>query len=266
MERLEATILCTVPAFLAQLNLFNEKMAKGFTRRLRFVMCAGSPLPVAVSRRFEELYGRPVLDYYGLTETAGLCVGVLPGMQELYRGSIGVPIGAEARIVGEDGGEAAAGTPGELFIRSGSLMSRYFDDPEATEKAFVDGWYRTRDLCVRRADGSIELLGRVDDAFKDLRGELTYPYEIERALESTLLVKEAAVCGFVGGDGRPNVAAFVVPVDDGADRGALESEIKNKVIRQLGPYRTPSVFMFVDRLPRCTNGKILRRKLREALS
>lgn len=264
MARLSATILCTVPAFLAQFNLFNEKIEKGFTARLRFVMSAGTPLPNAVSRAFETLYGRPVLDYYGLTETAGLCVGVPPGMQEVYRGAIGVPIGAEARIIGEDGIDAAGGEPGELLIRSGNLMSRYYLDPEATEKAFIDGWYRTRDLCFRRPDGSIELLGRVDDAFKDLRGELTYPYEIERALERTGLVLEAAVCGFVGDDGRPGAAAFVVP-RDGVDKGSLELEIKRSILARLGPYRTPTIFRFVDALPRCTNGKILRRKLREAL-
>ncbi|MCC6502847.1 MAG: acyl--CoA ligase, partial [Deltaproteobacteria bacterium] len=236
----------------------------GFTRRLRFVMSAGTPLPDAVSRAFETLYDRPVLDYYGLTETAGLCVGVPPGMQEVYRGAIGVPIGAEARIIGEDGIDAAGGEPGELLIRSGNLMSRYHLDPDATEKAFIDGWYRTRDLCFRRPDGSIELLGRVDDAFKDLRGELTYPYEIERALERTGLVLEAAVCGFVGDDGRPGAAAFVVS-RDGVDKNTLESELKRSVLACLGLYRTPTIFRFVDALPRCTNGKILRRKLREAL-
>jgi acyl-coenzyme A synthetase/AMP-(fatty) acid ligase len=265
MERLGATILCTVPAFLVQFNLFNEKIAKGFTERLRFVMSAGTPLPDAVARAFETLYRRPVLDYYGLTETAGLCVGVLPGTQDGYRGTIGVPVGAQVRIIGEEGTEAAIGVAGELLIRSGNLMSRYYLDPEATEEAFIDGWYRTRDLCRRRSDGSIELLGRVDDAFKDLRGELTYPYEIEMALERTALVLEAAVCGFVGEDGRPGAAAFVVTRGEGADKGALESELKKSVLARLGPYRTPTIFRFVDALPRCTNGKILRRKLRESL-
>ena len=263
MERLGATILCTVPAFLAQFNLFNEKIAKGFTAALRFVMSAGTPLPDAVSRAFETLYKRPVLDYYGLTETAGLCVGVPPGMQERYRGAIGVPIGAQVRIIGDDGIDAAIGEPGELLVRSRNLMSRYYLDTVATEKAFIDGWYRTRDLCFMRPDGSIELLGRVDDAFKDLRGELTYPYEIERALERTGLVLEAAVCGFVGEDGRPGAAAFVVP-REGVDIGSLEPGLKRSVLALLGPYRTPSIFRFVDALPRCTNGKILRTKLREA--
>ena len=185
-------------------------------------------------------------------------------MQEDYRGAIGVPIGAQVRIIGENGVEAAIDEPGELLIRSGNLMSRYHLDPDATEKAFIDGWYRTRDLCFRRPDGSIVLLGRVDDAFKDLRGELTYPYEIERAMERTGLLLEAAVCGFVGDDGRPGVAAFVVP-REGVDKGSLESEIKRSILARLGPYRTPTIFRFVDALPRCTNGKVLRRKLREAL-
>lgn len=264
MEKLGATILCTVPAFLAQFTRFQEKISGGFTSLLRFVMCTGTNLPPAVAEAFEERYKKAVLNYYGLTETAGLCIGVIPGMK-LGPGAIGVPLGCSVLIAGADGREVADGAAGELFIRTGNIMSGYYNDRKATEKAFVGGWFRTKDFCRRKPDGSIELLGRVDDSFKDMSGELVHPSEVEKVLEGSPLVLEAAVCGFEAEDGRPAGAAFVVARDSGADEKTLANELRRKALDVLGPYRTPAVFRFVDSLPRGTNGKILRRKLRETL-
>ena len=264
MEKLGATILCTVPAFLAQFTRFQEKISNGFTSRLRFVMCTGTNLPGAVAEEFEERYKKSVLNYYGLTETAGLCIGVIPGMK-IGSGAIGVPLGCSVKIAGPDNREVNDGETGELFIRSERLMSGYYQDRDATERAIVDGWFRTKDFCRKRPDGSIELLGRVDDAFKDMRGELVHPSEIEKVLEGFPLVLEAAVCGFDAEDGRPAAAAFVVARVNGADEKSMANELRRQALAVLGPYRTPAVFRFVDSLPRGTNGKILRRKLRETL-
>jgi acyl-coenzyme A synthetase/AMP-(fatty) acid ligase len=265
MDRLGATILCTVPAFLAQFTRFKEKMSGGFTRSLRFVMCTGTNLPPTVIEEFEMLYGAPVLNYYGLTETAGLCIGVPPGMERKLKGAVGVPLGCSLKIAAPEGDEAGDGFSGELLIQTENIMSGYFKDTEATESAFAGGWFRTRDLCRRKPDGSIELLGRIDDAFKDLRGELVHPSEIEKVIEGMPNVLEAAVCGFGERDGRPAAAAFVVLKQKSADEDILAGELRRQVLAALGPYRTPAVFMFVDSLPRGTNGKVLRRKLMETL-
>ncbi|OGP16219.1 MAG: hypothetical protein A2V21_311755 [Deltaproteobacteria bacterium GWC2_55_46] len=265
MERLGATILCAVPAFLAQFTRFQEKISGGFAKSLRFVMCTGTLLTPSIVESFEERYKRRVLNYYGLTETSGLCIGVIPGMKREYPGSIGVPLGCSVMIAGPDGREAAPGAAGELFIRTENIMSGYYNDPSLTEKAIVGGWFRTKDFCRQEPDGSIELLGRVDDAFKDLRGELVHPSEIESVLEASPLALEAAVCGFEAEDGRPASAAFVVASENGVDEKGLASELRRQAFAALGPYRTPAIFMVVDSLPRGTNGKILRRKLRETL-
>lgn len=266
MGRLGVTILCTVPAFLAQFTRFQEKISGAFTRRLRFVMCTGTNLPPTVIEEFKSRYGVPVLNYYGLTETAGLCIGVPPGMERKLKGAVGVPLGCSLKITLPEGAEAGDGLPGELLIMTENIMSGYFKDPEATEKAFAGGWFRTRDLCRRRPDGSIELLGRVDDAFKDLRGDLVHPSEIEKVIEGIADVLEAAVCGFGELDGRPMAAAFVVAKKKVADENILAGELRRQALAVLGPYRTPAVFVFVDSLPRGTNGKVLRRKLMETLS
>ncbi|CAG1064933.1 fatty-acyl-CoA synthase [uncultured bacterium] len=265
MERLGVTILCTVPAFLSQFTRFQEKISGGFARSLRFVMCTGTNLSPAVIDEFEGRYGKSVLNYYGLTETAGLCVGVPPGMEQKLKGAVGVPLGCSLKIAAPEGAEAGEGISGELLISTENIMSGYLKDPEATEKAFAGGWFLTRDLCRRWPDGSIELLGRVDDAFKDLRGELVHPSEIEKVIEGLPNVLEAVVCGFGERDGRPAAAAFVVAKEKAADEDILAGELRRQVFAALGPYRTPALIIFVDSLPRGTNGKVLRRKLMETL-
>lgn len=264
MYSLGATVLCTVPAFIAQFTKFREKVSAGFTRSLRFVMCTGTNLSSAVVEKFEESYGIPVLNYYGLTETAGFCIGVPPGMGQKFMGAVGVPHGCSLKIAAPDG-EAGEGASGELLISTENIMSGYFKDPEGTRRAVAGGWFRTGDLCRRWPDGSIELLGRVDDAFKDPRGELVHPCEIEKVIEGLPHVLEAAVCGFCEPDGRPSSAAFVVAMEESADENALAGELRRQALAALGPYRTPAVFIFMDSLPRGTNGKVLRRKLTESL-
>ncbi len=265
MERLGATILCTVPAFLAQFTSFSDKVRKGFARKLRLAMCTGTSLPTAVEEAFEGLYGIPVLNYYGLTETSGICIGVKPGMETRCRGTIGVPLGSTKVRLDRNGMEAEAGEAGELWIMTENLMSGYYGETEGAEHS-SNGWYRTKDICRIRPDGSIELAGRKDDAFKDQRGELVHPSEIEKALEKSKYVAEAAVCGFRGEDGRPSIAAFVVLKEKPADERAVLSELRQVTLRAVGVHRTPSVFRFVESLPRGTNGKILRRILKEELA
>jgi acyl-coenzyme A synthetase/AMP-(fatty) acid ligase len=265
MDRLGVTILCTVPAFLSQFTRFQEKISGAFTKSLRFVMCTGTNLSPAVIEEFEGRYGKSVLNYYGLTETAGLCIGVPPGMGRKLKGSVGVPLGCTLKIAAPESTEAGEGASGELLILTENIMSGYFNDPEATEKAFAGGWFRTRDLCRKRPDGSIELLGRVDDAFKDLRGEIVHPSEIEKVIEGMPNVLEAAVCGFDERDGRPSAAAFVIAKEKAADENAFAGVLRRQALAVLGPYRTPALFIFVDSLPRGTNGKVLRRKLMETL-
>lgn len=265
LEKLGATVLCTVPAFIKQFTQFHERVSKGFTRTLRLVMSTGTILPEGTAGDFERIYGKEALDYYGLTETSGLCIGVLPGMAKKYRGTVGIPLGCEVRVTDPNSGQAVENGEGVLEIRTDNLMTGYYADPDATGKVLNAGWYRSADLCRRRPDGAIEILGRVDDAFKVRMGDLVHPLEIERALEESPLVAEAAVCGFNTGDGVPAAAAFIVPKERAGDEKRLASELRRHSFSLLGAGRTPVLFRFVDSLPRGTNGKILRRKLQESL-
>ncbi|MDT5119124.1 MAG: long-chain acyl-CoA synthetase, partial [Mycobacterium sp.] len=129
---------------------------------LRICISAGEAMPVEVLRRFEETFDCMVLEGYGLPETSGpACFNHPAAARKL--GSIGLPIdGVRMRVVDGNAVEVPVGTPGEIQIRGHNVMKGYWDSPEATAKAFVDGWFSTGDIGRVDEDGYFYLLGRTE--------------------------------------------------------------------------------------------------------
>lgn len=263
MAQHRVSLIGCVPAMLKQFISVSRRVETCSWESLRMVLCTGSTLPDAVAAAFAEQFGIPVMNYYGLTETTGLCAGVVPGMGGLPSGSIGIPLGCRISIVGEQGLPVAEGDTGELLICSDRLMIGYWRDQQLTDQVLRDGWFHTGDL-VRLGDGgNLVLLDRRGDAHKDSRGEFIHPVEIERALERHPLVSEAGVCCFLGRDGGDRIMAFVVLSGSVAQWEYLETELRAFVAGLLGTQRTPTRILRLNELPRGSNGKLLRRKLKE---
>jgi acyl-coenzyme A synthetase/AMP-(fatty) acid ligase len=266
LQRHGVTILATVPALLRQFLRLATRLGNQPLVGVRQVFCTGSILTPEVEAAFRKRFMVPVYNYYGLTETAGLCLGIIPG-NRAEAGAIGWPIGSEILIVDDDGSPAPDGEAGELLVRSNNLMSGYFRGRQPHDVSSLrDGWYVTGDLARRNPDGSITLLGRISDAIKDVRGELLHPAEIERALERHPLVAEAGVCGIAGPDGEERLAACIVPAVKVTAEESFLSEVRQNLFEILGPTRLPARFQLVAELPRGTGGKLLRGQLSELLS
>lgn len=261
VQRHQATLLTTTPAILHLLSRYEGRLPPAALSSLRQVMSTGSPLSPALADAFEARFGVAVLDYYGLTETAGGNVIVRP--EDACRrppGSIGRPLGCVAQIVDDDGVVLGPGMAGELRIFTDNLMRGYrMQTPAAT--AVRGGWFYTGDIAVRDEEGFLTLLSRRRDVVKDLRGDLVYPAEVERVLLSHPLLGDAGVCGFTAASGEERLAAFVVPREAVADGGALADELRRWVLEHLGPYRVPSRVEIVESLPRLADGALLRRVL-----
>ena len=123
-----------------------------------------------------------------------------PEQRETYPDSIGLPAnGVEIRIVDRNLNYVPVGSTGEMLVRCGepgeaTVMRRYFNRPEDTDAAFVDGWLRTGDLCRRDKDGYLYFVDRLKDMI--VSGGLNiYSREVEIALESYPSISEAAVIG-----------------------------------------------------------------------
>jgi acyl-CoA synthetase (AMP-forming)/AMP-acid ligase II len=232
---------------------------------LRLAVTGAATVPVAmVERMRQELSFESVLTAYGLTEAvvATMC---RPGddPQTVARTSGRATAGFEVRAAGPDGGEAAAGEPGEILLRGPNLMLGYLDDEAATRAAIdADGWLHTGDVGCLDPRGYLTITDRLKDMYI-CGGFNVYPAEVEQVLARLDGVAESAVVGVadarLGEVGR----AYVVTRPG---RTVEAGEVLAFCRERLANYKVPRQVVFRARLPRNPAGKVLKRLLREESS
>ena len=218
---------------LADHLVFREVRA-GLGGRLRFPLVGGGPLPDTVDEFFDAAR-MPLLEGYGMTE-AIVVIAMRDPHRRMLRTTGHVINGVEHRFAGEDGRACRPGDVGRLHVRGPNIMRGYYRDPERTAQVLsADGWFDTRDLALVHADGSLRILGRVDDTLVLTNGEnVNAPY-----LENELCASEWIDRAVVMGAGRPYVAAFVAP-----SRAHLEG-----LARSLGlPANEPAALIADERI------------------
>jgi len=228
---------------------------------LRLCVSAGEALPADILRRWQQRTGLVILDGIGSTEA--LHIFISNRVDDVKPGASGrlVP-GYQARIVGEDGAEVAAGEAGALWIKGDSTSACYWNNPERTARTMVDGWLNTGDTYIRDGDGYYVYCGRSDDMMK-VGGIWCSPFEIEARLVEHDQVLEAAVIGREDDDRLTKPAAFVVLNDPAQASEALAEELMAHCKSGLAPYKYPRWIRFETDLPKTATGKIQRFKLRE---
>ncbi len=237
--------------------------------RARLFTAGSAALPVADFERFEALTGHRILERYGMSET--LITLSNPADGERRPGSVGLPVpGFEVRIVDEDGHACAPGVPGEIWVRGIGLMSEYWNQPEATQAAFRDGWFMTGDVATRDPDGYVRILGRRSVDIIKSGGFKISAREIEEVLAEHPAVAEVAVIGLADPTWGQTIAAAVLPVPGHqlADRQmhlALFRELVRFAGARLADYKKPRVLAIVTELPRNALGKIQKAQLVTAL-
>ena len=200
---------------------------------------------------------------YGMTEAGPTGTTLFPSEQVSKAGSIGrtaLP-GADLKVMKSPTEEAAAGEVGEIWLTADSMMVGYYDDPQATEQAFVDGWYRTGDVARIDEDGYLFIVDRIKDMIVS-GGENVYSKEVEDAIASHPEVAEVAVVGKPHHVWGETVAALVVPKKNG---GLTVDDLKSFLVERLAKYKIPRVFRFVDALPHTATGKVMKYQLRDQL-
>ena len=190
---------------LADRLVFREVRA-GLGGRLRFPVVGGGPLPDKIDEFFDAAR-LPLLEGYGMTEVI-VVIAVRDPFHRVLRTAGQVIRGMEHRLASEDGRWCGPGDVGRLQVRGPNVMRGYYRDPERTAEVLsADGWLDTHDLALVHADGSLRVLGRVDDTLVLTNGEnVNAPY-----LENELCASEWIDRAVVVGEGRPYVAAFVAP-------------------------------------------------------
>ena len=197
----------------------------------------------------------------GMTETAAP-VFSNPYDADLRRiGSIGLPSGGEARVIDVNGRECAGTECGEIVLRGEQVMGGYYKRPEETSRrVHADGWLRTGDLGYRDEDGYFYINGRAKELIIK-GGENIAPREIDEALLRHPDVLEAAAVGVPDPAYGQEIVAFVVPRRATDAARPIRRICAQHCLRELGRYKTPKEFRFVDELPRGPSGKVQRLKL-----
>ncbi len=225
---------------------------------LRVCVSGGSALPVEVLRGFEQSFGCPVLEGYGLSETSPVASFNHPD-RERKPGSIGTPVaGVEMKVADDDRRTLPQGEVGEIAIRGHNVMKSYWRRPEATAEAFdADGWFYTGDLARVDEDGYFFIVDRKKDMI--IRGGYNvYPREIEEVLYEHPAVQEVAVIGIPHAELGEEIAAVVTLKPDAV---VTAEELQAHVKSQVAAYKYPRHVWFVDALPKGPTGKIVKREI-----
>ncbi|NYI94915.1 fatty-acyl-CoA synthase [Streptomonospora nanhaiensis] len=232
---------------------------------LHRVVVGGMACPPSLMRRFEELYGIPVLHAWGMTETSPLgSIARPPADSEgeerwAYRLSQGrLPASVHGRLIGADGRPVPhdGSGVGELEVRGPWITGAYHRD-DAPER-FHDGWLRTGDVGTLTPDGFLRLTDRAKDVIKS-GGEWISSVELENQVMSHPAVAEAAVVAVPDPtwDERPLVAVIL---KDGAVAEA--AELRAFLAGRVPRWQLPEYWTFVDEVPKTSVGKFDKKVLR----
>ncbi len=207
--------------------------------------------------------GIPLIQVYGSTETCPIATYLTADLAMANEGSAGkVAIHCEMRLIDEAGVDVAQGNRGEILIRGGNVMREYWNAPEKTAAALVDGWFYTGDIGHLDEGGFLY----IDDRKKDMiisGGENIYPAEIENVLTECPEISEVAIVGQKDEKWGEVVVAVVVAAG-GAD--STKDDILAFLDGRLARFKHPRRVLFLEALPRNAMGKVVKDDLREMAS
>lgn len=223
---------------------------------LRFLRSASGRLEPAEIRRLEEIFEAPLIVPLSSTETGLIACNPLPPGKRSCE-SVGLRVVNEVEIRDTTGRSVEANQAGEIMVRGPLVFEGYLGEPEATDQAFVDGWYRTGDLGRFDAEGYLYVTGRIKDVI-NRGGVKISPMEIDRVLESQTGIAEAAAFGLPHPTLGEVVAAAVVP-QQGAQIDT--HEIERQAVARLALHKVPIKIFVVESLPRTQAGKLQRQRI-----
>lgn len=219
----------------------------------------GSALPYSLIKEAHDRLGVLCQNLWGLTEICG--PGSLMNIEDilLLPECAGKPyFNVDIRIVGPDGGHLPSDSIGEIAVRCPNVMQGYWNRPEATADVIRDGWLFTGDIGKLDKDGYLYILDRKQDMILS-GGEKFYPTEIERVILEMPCITDVAVIGVPDEKWGEVPKAFI---EKGEKRPPDPEEVIAFCRRKLAGYKVPKQIEFIDKLPRSSSGKVLKRELK----
>ncbi|MFC4605284.1 class I adenylate-forming enzyme family protein [Rhodococcus kronopolitis] len=224
----------------------------------------GAPIGAEVARQLQQAYrSEDFYQVYGMSEMGPTGTALYPHEQIAKAGSIGrggMP-GVDLRVVRPDGGDAAPGETGEIWLSGDTRMLGYLNNDEATAEVFEGRWYRTGDVARLDEDGYLYIVDRTKDIIIT-GGENVYSQEVEEAIRPREDVLDVAVIGRPHREWGETVVAVVVPAPGcELELGELREYLSGKLAR----YKVPRELVLVESLPRNPSGKLTKHVVRESV-
>jgi malonyl-CoA/methylmalonyl-CoA synthetase len=269
LSRHRCTMFFGVPTMYNRLvTLPADAIGAADLSRMRLWVSGSAPLPVATFERFRERFGYELLERFGMTEGGFMIAAPYEGPRR--PGVVGRPLpGIDILIVDPEAADSGrlqpvpSGEPGELLIRGPNLFSGYWRRPEDTQRAFLDGYFRSGDLALVEDDGMIRIAGRRSTDIIKSRGFKVSAVEIENCLQAHPAVVEVAVIGLPDADQGEAVTA-VITLAPGASLSA--DEVRAYARAHLAPHKVPARVAFLEEIPRTGPGKFKKLELIRQLS
>jgi malonyl-CoA/methylmalonyl-CoA synthetase len=225
--------------------------------RMRLMVSGSAALPVTVLERWESITGQRLLERYGMTEIGMALSNPLQG--ERRAGHVGLPLpGVEVRLVDSSYRDVPMGEQGEILVKSDNVFREYWNRPDATAAAFMDGWFRTGDMAVLN-DGYYRILGRSSVDILKSGGYKLSALEIEEVFRGHPDLRDVAVVGLPDEEYGQVVAMAVTVEEEAVSKEVLLAWAKEK----LAPYKLPRRILVVDELPRNALGKVIKPRVAE---
>lgn len=261
--REQVTHLIAAPTALALMQQYGSHLAENFSNdHFCFAVSCSAPLSVATWTGFADTFKVKLINTYGLSETGACGLYAGPDAASHKVGSVGVPRDMHAKILREDGTEAADDESGELCLQGANLMQGYLDNPEATAAVLRDGWLHTGDLARRDRDGVYWITGRLKDLII-CGGYNLSPQAINGVLQQHQAVLEAATVALPDATwGEIPVACVVLRPGMDADSAQLLAHCSV----HLGAHEMPKRIVFSSQLPRTPSGKVITAQLQRSLA
>lgn len=220
-------------------------------KKMRLMVSGSAALPVQVLEKWQSISGHFLLERYGMTEIGMALSNSLHGQR--YAGYVGQPLPqVEVRLVDESGELVSSGTPGEIQVKSPGVFLEYWQNPQATEKAFRDGWFCTGDTAIVE-NGNYRILGRMSVDIIKTGGYKVSALEIEEVLRNHPDIQECAVVGVVDLEWGQRVCAALVLLPQ---RQLTIESLRSWAKEQLAVYKIPTRIIIVEELPRNAMGKV----------
>lgn len=226
----------------------------------------GAGVDPVLHERFEQRFGVPLIEVWGMTETGRfMCVDREP--RQIHTRACGRPLeGLQARIVDDAGREVPDGEVGELVVRHSAqdprhgFFSGYLDDAAATEAAWAGGWFHSGDLCTRAPDGLFTFVDRKKNIVRR-SGENISSAEVEAVLAASPLVKQVAVMAVPDELRDEEVLACVIPAEGTTCDRSLALALHAFAAERLAYYKPPGWVCFMDELPITGTQKVQKHRI-----